>query len=404
MKAAVGRIAEITSGRPELPAEVALAYRERLKNEFALPEWNPIERPGRPPGTAKEKPGTELQALIENIPVIGALTSGCSACSNLKKEMDRKGCDWCDANFERIVRKIKDNHIVAHLAGEHRIGAYLRQAIDTARTKAKVQHAKRRPRREGTKKRRVRLANSPTIPTEPIPFTGPPRLTLMFHVWPHGNAWRRHLEWLKPEIHRFDRKLLGVAYDSSTASVQDTAREFESICPGWEVHKAKNLPKKRGLREVATYQKMLPVVAEWNTPNDVTFCLHGKGVQNHTQMSETVTWWTEAMYETVYRNIDGVIDAMRQGSALAGSFKRYVGHFKSQHDWHYSGTFYAFRNCIAFNNGLPAYKQIWWGTESRVGDHFPKESAACLFGDDARNLYHMEQQPREQLEQWRVRQ
>jgi hypothetical protein len=57
------------------------------------------------------------------------------------------------------------------------------------------------------------MANSPTMPGEPIAFTDIPRLTLMFHVWPHGDSWRRHIEKLEPVLHRFDRLLLGVATD-----------------------------------------------------------------------------------------------------------------------------------------------------------------------------------------------
>jgi hypothetical protein len=78
----------------------------------------------------------------------------------------------------------------------------------------------------------------------------------------------------------------------------------------------------------------------------VTFCAHGKGVQGHNVNSEPVTWWTDAMYDTILHNIDGVINEMRNGAAIVGSFRRHGSQLGTTHRWHYSGTFYAFRNAI----------------------------------------------------------
>lgn len=236
------------------------------------------------------------------------------------------------------------------------------------------------------------------IPSEPLPFNGEPRLTLMFHVWPHGDGWRRHVEKLRPVIDRFDRKILGIAVDSSTAPASEV---IEAFGDGWEIVQVTNHPdRRRGLREVETYQKMLPMVD--TGVNDIAVCAHAKGVQTHTAASEPVTWWTDAMYETVLYNLDGVISAMRDGAAVVGSFRRHGSDLGVRHHYHFSGTYYAFRSCIAMSGGLPKYRQKWWGTESWPGDYFPLSASHCIFGDHIGNPYKLEQQPRAELEEWKA--
>jgi hypothetical protein len=238
----------------------------------------------------------------------------------------------------------------------------------------------------------------PTTPIQPVPFTGDPRLTLMFHVWPHGDSWRRHIEKLEPVLHRFDHLLLGVATDVSTATLEETVAAFGDR---WEVTHVVNNPEKRhGLREVATYQQMIKTLGRG--VNDVTFCAHGKGAQVHNVNSEPVTWWTDAMYDTILYNIDGVINEMRNGASIVGSFRRHGRQLGTTHRWHYSGTFYAFRNATILSNGVPQYRQNWWGTESWPGDHFPLSHSACIFGDQVGDMYKANQQPRAAFEQWKA--
>lgn len=257
------------------------------------------------------------------------------------------------------------------------------------------------PKKKGrsSKRRVVRVHNSPTIPSDPLPFTQSPSITLMFHVWPHGDAWKRHLEKLAPILPWCDRLMLGVATDKSTYSLSETVAMFGDK---WEVFHAENKPSgfgKTGLREVATYNQMLPELPRGQ--NDITLCLHGKGSQGHTQ-NDVITWWIDAMYETVAYNIEGIVNEMENGAAIVGSFRRKGRQLGTQHKWHFTGTYYAFRNAIAFSNGVPTYRQIWWGTESWPGDHFPMKSSSCLFGDNAGDLYKLSQQPRKELEAWKA--
>ena len=331
------------------------------------------------------------------------MKSGCRMCKNLRDQMNRQGVRWCRMNREYIIGQMADNAAKSHSLIPESVA---RLVTDTTAFRAEANRllgqaigssGRRSSRGIHHSRRRSKLANSPTIPTDPIPFTGTPRLSLMFHVWPHGDGWKRHTEKLAPVLHRFDRKLLGIAVDSSTATATEVAEAFGQ---GWEITEAVNNPAKRkGLREVETYQQMLPILTDG--VNDVTFCAHAKGVQTHTAASEPVTWWTDAMYESILYNIDGVLDAMRDGASVVGSFRRHGKQLGTKYRWHFSGTYYAFRNIVAFSNGVPDYKQKWWGTESWPGDHFPLSASHCIFGDGINDLYKTGQQPRVELREWK---
>jgi len=377
-------------------------------------------RSGTPPATVNlfkarvrtHKTGTFLAATITWLTGIEGSTS--CGCKNLAKEMNQKGPDWCEQNLEYLVGKLMGKRdMLAEVTGVPasvmnsvfadrwlKVGARLllwnairKDRAETAALRAKVSDVVALPMR-----RSALHVNSPIIPRTPIPFTAQPVTTLVFHVWPHGDGWRRHLEKLAPIVDSFDRKILGVAYDHTTATVAEVVEAFGC---DWEVVEVENnLDTRTGLREVATYQKIFPMLP--TGVNDVTFCAHAKGAQKHTARSEPVTWWTDAMYDTILYNRSGVIDAMDNGAGIVGSFRRHGNQLGVRHRWHYSGTFYAIRNHIAFNSGVPAFQQRWWGTESWPGDHFPLESSHCIFADNSGDLYSVAQQPRLELEQWKA--
>lgn len=382
----------------------------RVRDRFLRNRIKP--EPGRDHG---EMVGTVLARAIGWIKDIKG-TSKCG-CANLQAQMDKQGAEWCERNMDVIVAKMMVNAdqllehtkfaraVVSSSVGRAacKVAAKMlvQRAIKVGREEAQKRLKKRAPREKPARGKTVRLAGTPKIPRDPIPFTGPPVLHLMFHVWPRGDAWRLHIEKLAPYLHLFETRNLGVAVDHKTASADETLAAFG---PGWEATVVENKVARRGnrgLREVATYQHMLPSLPRGE--NDVTFCLHGKGVQKHNVGSDAVAWWTNAMYETVLFNHEEVIERMRGGAAIVGSFRRRGPMLRTRHKWHYSGTFYAFRNVIAFNNGVPEYRQRWWGTESWPGDHFPMSSSACIFGDNVGDLYNVDQQPRAELEKWRAR-
>lgn len=74
--------------------------------------------------------------------------------------------------------------------------------------------------------------------------------------------------------------------------------------------------------------------------------------------------------------------------AMTGSFKRY-GQFttRGNHRWHYSGTFYWFRNRDVFQRNWRHVDRKFFGTESWPGHMFRPEETGCLFMDGADDLY-----------------
>lgn len=410
-----GRMLEIASGESELTLRKVIEYREAFeKSGYVLPPLDESKAKRVAAVTRSENQVSHIGDYIkEQIVSIAGKMTPCNACNKAVLSLNAKTPDEVEANKSEVVRGIiersrKTPKFWQRLAvtidkamgtgiTEAVVGSWIESAI--AKERSQPYKPKRRMIRRSKLQRGGRTSNSPTIPDKPLPFTGSPRITLMFHVWPRGDGWKRHIEKLEPLLPKCHRLLLGVSTDSTTHTLEETTEAFGDR---WEVFHAENKPpgsKKGGLREVATYNLMLPTLSSGQ--NDITICLHGKGAQVHNEENDVIKWWIDAMYETVAYNVEGIIHEMEKGAAIVGSFRRHGKQLGTRHKWHYSGTYYAFRNAIAFSNGVPTYRQIWWGTESWPGDHFPVESSACLFGDRINDLYKAVQQPRAELEQWK---
>ena len=399
---------EIAKGT-EFGKRAAIAIRQIPKQRTQPKNRSQTQR------SRKGKPGTELEKILSWIVTIKPETSTCS-CHSLRDEMDIRGLRWCRENCDSyLIPKLLENRkalseemrktgglsaaiaIIGDLSPEAILRSTARKLISLACSNAeqKVKKVKMSPKAEQRRNRHI--SNSPPINYIIPPLTDTPNLTLLFHIWPHGDAWKYHIDKLKPILPRFNRLLLGIATDEDTASPEEVIKAFD---PRWETVLIKNeAPEKTGLREVATYQKMIPMLS--NGVNEVTFCAHGKGVQKHTENNPAVKWWIDAMYDTVIYNIDGVIEKMNQGAGVVGSFRMLKKNLGTKFKYHFSGTYYAFRNHYAFLNGFPSFQQRWYGTESWPGDHFPLDKSACIFGDDIGNMYNEPEQPRAAFNEWR---
>lgn len=75
---------------------------------------------------------------------------------------------------------------------------------------------------------------------------------------------------------------------------------------------------------------------------------------------------------------------------MAGSFKRYADFdlIRNWH-WHYSGTFFWFRNADVFQNQnwCRLHPNFTGQVEAWPAGLFPAAAVACLFGDDCQHLY-----------------
>ena len=330
-------------------------------------------------------------------------------CSKLAASMDSWGPEGCEARREEIVDALVGNadmladaiqsasipgcKMLAGLVGTPAAKPILRVGANWLLTGA-IKDAETHVRE--LKAMRERPAVRVTVePPEPFPFTAEPRCTLISHLWPKP-GWDWHLERLAAIQYRFARKIVGVAVDGLTETFEEVS---EKLGPGWELLKFENVPR---LREVVTYPTLLDIVADNIGENEVTFCHHFKGTQEHNQGQDTIEWWSQAMYDTVIGNVDGVIAEMAAGATVVGSFRRFGRMLGTRHRWHFSGTYYAIRNARAFLRGVPKVRRHWWGTESWPGDYFPASHSACIFGDNVGDLYQEREQPRAALERWRA--
>lgn len=220
-----------------------------------------------------------------------------------------------------------------------------------------------------------------------IPSIGETR-NLLFHLYPlrEGSVWRWHVEMLKKAIHLFNgKKILALAFDSLTDNPLSVRNTLSPLFD--EVIEFTNDPS---LREVATFESLFSKVISTD-PNEVTLYAHGKGVGHYAH--PWVRRWTELLYEL---NIDCWSDVQRLlvDYPICGSFKK-IGRGwpdnESLADWHYSGSWFWFRNRDLFlQSGWRKIDRFWSGIESYPALHFKLEHASHLFHEDnipSMNLY-----------------
>lgn len=382
---------------PRYSRSEVVKMRSVLGQHFELPELK-VEN------DLEIRCGDHVHARIASLFRVKVAKASC-ACKNLREEMNANGLQWCRSNLNHLADQMLKNwpliseHVEVNLLStlarispdfvkRQAIKHILTESFDAAERDYNRALRTRRSRR--IRRGRVhRPVNSPIFPYVFQPIEKP-KLSLMFHCYPYGENWKRHAERLSHIVDRFDHLYLGISTDSRTYTRNDVVDVFG---PRWDVTHVID----GNLREVDTYALMLPKLGR--TSNDVTFCAHSKGSQPHTR-NDAVDWWIDAMYTTVLENIDEVVELLNE-NAIVGSFRRPGDMLRPRYNWHYSGTYYAFRNAALFNNGVPDYRQYWWGTESWPGDHVPYKYSHCIFGDQCDRLYEARNQPRQELEEWK---
>lgn len=377
------------------------------------------------PGISKPKkkeygPGTELLAIYKT-----AGMPTCLACLTLAQKMNAWGIEGCRSRITEIVADILPrakhwiaenkpwiNKLIPNAISDAGIKLKIKQDVVKAIGLAQVANEKRKKTRLEFVEKNASVSSScggcgktkkPPLPEmireeitsiSPRPFTKTPKKNLILHCWPNKELWKYHVDKLKLIDGEFERKIVSVATDQNTASIEEVR---DSLGASWEYIEVQN---DRHLREVVSYRELLKQV-ESTDKNEVTFCTHTKGTQERTGDSPQVKWWVDAMYDTVIYNWRNVLKEMEKGHSIVGSFRRKGAHFRTRHHWHYSGTFYAFRHDTTFSGGIPEFENRWWGTESWPGIHFSQEEAACIFADDCGDLYHENKELEQELIDWK---
>ena len=212
--------------------------------------------------------------------------------------------------------------------------------------------------------------------------TGP--RNLMMHIMPvSGNGvWEWNVEQLLKRIHLFDgKRALAMVTDTGRYETADPHEVLERFA-GHRIDTVIVQKNSTKLREAATWPKLLSALKD---EPGVTFACHAKGVTH--SLDSVVIQWADVMWQTCLDDMESVLRALSQ-YPMAGSFKRY-GQFRTNgnHRRYYSGTFYWFRNQDVFSRDWSRIDQRFFGNESWPGLHFKPTEAACLFCDDAPDLY-----------------
>lgn len=214
-------------------------------------------------------------------------------------------------------------------------------------------------------------------------ITGDPSRNLIYHLWPKiGNSsWQWNLDELKSRIGLFDGvRSIAVVTDDATDSANDV-REYMSDV---RIDNWIELPNNAKIREGQTFFQLMETLPR--DGNSVTFYGHGKGVRHHA--GSLTKRWAAMQYEVCLDDYESV----RRGLGsfpMVGAFKRY-GQFKfvGNHQWHYSGTNYWFRNADVFlRNWRRLQAGFFAGVEAWPANIFEAHETGCLFGDDVRDLY-----------------
>lgn len=225
----------------------------------------------------------------------------------------------------------------------------------------------------------------PEITATPIEWEHTTR-NLLYYIWPvaSNDFWKWNLDQLKRRLPLFNGTLF------CTIAVDDTTVKPNEVVDYIADDRVQYLTVKnnRKLRESAHWATALAQV-ETLDPLQMTFAAHAKCVRlpfrfGCVQKSDpcdthVTAKWAEAMYATCLDYPSLVADQLSQ-FAMTGSFKRH-GQFttRGNHRWHYSGTFYWFRNRDVFQRNWAKVDKRFFGSESWPGLMFKPDETGCLF-------------------------
>lgn len=341
--------------------------------------------------------GTELHSMLS---LLGIQADDECDCESFAREMDSWGVDGCVERRIEIMTKLE--HARTKTTWLQNLGAAL-FAIRTG-VAAKInpvdpipglvdeairRAARKIGRPDPQQVRRPHVNKHRGMPDPfarltPLPAAFSDVRNLIYHIWPtrKSDAWKWNVRELLKRIDLFNGvRTIGVAVDASTATLAEVQAEFGDI----RIDHWISRPNDPQAGEGGTFLEMLATL-----PRDqsVTCYAHAKGVKY--EAGNTVPLkWADVLYRSTFDNWPMVFNALSH-FPVVGTFKRY-GHFKlpRNHCWHFSGTFFWFRNGETFNRPEWAHlqKSFYGCVEAWPANVYRPTEAACMLGDNAGNLY-----------------
>ena len=230
-----------------------------------------------------------------------------------------------------------------------------------------------------------------------------PKRNLIYHVWPvKGSLWKWNIEQLLQRIDIFNgRRLISIFHDEHSEDPDTVKGLLDGH--GCEFLMTPNDP--RG--EAAVFGTLLEKLRSTET-DGLTFYAHAKGVKYGPTASRPVHRWAETLYRV---NLDDWVSVKAELNqyAMTGAFKM-LGRFTAHHnveDWHYSGTFFWFRNADVFSREYRNVPNFYGGVEAWPGVMFSASETGCVFLNGVRQLGYLESFWRDigdaALNQWEAR-
>ena len=200
---------------------------------------------------------------------------------------------------------------------------------------------------------------------------------LLYHIYPvaANGVWQWNVAQLLRRIGLFNgKRIVAIAVDERTDSAETVKRAFNGAVEDFVV--LKNRPDRR---EVESHQELFSRVRS-EDPNEVTFYAHAKGVTSTSWAQEAVRLWAGVSYELCLDYFPAVKKLFKD-HPVVGPFKRTIRAWaQSASAWHYSGTFYWFRNAALYTKDWRTMDEDFFGgSESYPSLHFSEKEAGCLF-------------------------
>lgn len=210
----------------------------------------------------------------------------------------------------------------------------------------------------------------------------PKKYNLLYHITPIGN-YKWNIEKLLQYWNVFDygRKAIAIA----TGKDFDAPEKVIDLFPSQNNTQFFTVDNHPELRETHSFPSLLLKASEW-TVDSSTFYAHTKGVTR--KDDPAITLWTEILYYYNLHNIELVQKSLDQ-FPITGCCKRHgkFSNFPKESTYHYSGTFFWFRNKDLFERKWIQVPPMRYGTEAYLSLLFKEREAGCLWGNKFHNGY-----------------
>jgi len=203
---------------------------------------------------------------------------------------------------------------------------------------------------------------------------------LIYHLYPRkGGLWDLNVDLIAPRLQLFNgRKVVCVAVDETTEDLDVVMARFRDLSVTF-------IPRANDeLHETGSFiDVLMPAVA---AEEGVTFYAHGKGTSyGRRNVPFALNWVRNMVHYNLQPDAPRYLDELYES---VGIYRRLMFHNGSP--WHYSGTFFWFRNEAVFRRADRDWGSITrntHGVEAYIGRLIPYNVSYSLYGDNAPNLY-----------------